>query len=67
MNRYSKRINPGLRPQIEAVKGYIRDARRPFDGEGYVFQTALRECRKEGLMILYDRKHCHYTKIERNP
>lgn len=66
MNKDAKNISSTLRPEIERVKGYIRDTRRPFDGNGYVFRTALTELRREGFYIRYDRKQCHYTKIERN-
>lgn len=63
MNRYSKRINPSFRPQIERIKGYIRAERGPFDGDGYPFKKALSELRKEGYTIKYDRINCHYIKI----
>lgn len=56
MNRDAKRIKPGYRSQVEAIKGHIRDARRPFSGIGAPFRVALRECRAEGLVIVYDRK-----------
>lgn len=55
MNRHSKRINPTFRPDIERVKGYIRDSKRGFDGDGYVSKTAIAELRKEGMTIKYDR------------
>lgn len=66
MNKDAKNIRCTVRPEIERVKGYIRDASRPFDGSGYIFRTALRELRREGMIIRYDRNLSHYTKIERN-
>jgi hypothetical protein len=63
MNSDSKNIKSSLRPEIERVKGFIRDAVRPFDGSGYVFKTALSEIRKEGTHILFVREKCHYIKI----
>lgn len=63
MNKDAKRINPSLRPQIEKVKGYIRDSLRPFDGNGYIFKTAISELKKEGLQIKYIKEKCHYIKI----
>ena len=62
MNRDAKNISSSLRPQIDHVKGYIRNATRPFDGNGYVFTTALKELRKEGLNIKRNRAMCNYTK-----
>ena len=50
MNKDSKRISTSQRPQIEKIKGYIRDSVRPFDGNGYVFKQALKELREEGLL-----------------
>lgn len=50
-----------LRPAIERVKAYIRDSKLPFDGEGYIFSIALREVRKEGYVIMRNRKQCHYV------
>jgi hypothetical protein len=60
MNKDAKNIKVSLRPEIERVKGYIRDAKRPFDGDGYVFKTALKELRKEGLNITHIKEKCHY-------
>ena len=59
-----KTISSSQRPDIERVKGFIRDACRPFDGSGYIFKTALSEIRKEGLTVLYIKEKCHYIKIE---
>ena len=48
MNRDAKKINSSSRPDIEKVKSYIRmDDGRGFDGDGYVFKTAVREMKKE--------------------
>lgn len=48
MNCHAKRINPSLRPQIEKIKGYIREnTGRGFDGDGYPFKQAVREMRVE--------------------
>ncbi|WP_282679552.1 hypothetical protein [Shewanella xiamenensis] len=62
MNRDSKRISNSSRGQIDNIKGYIRDAKRPFDGDGYPFKQALRELRKEGMLIKYIPEKCHYVK-----
>ena len=62
MNRDAKRIGArGLRPQIDIVKGYIRQAKTMFDGDGYVFTTAIQELRKEGWRITYHRRAAVYT------
>lgn len=63
MNHRAKRIKPTLRPSIENVKVLIRDAQRPFDGDGYVFMTALSEVRKEGLTVRYAREKDHYVVV----
>ncbi len=62
MNRDSKRINPSLRSRIEIVKSAIRGTNNMFDGDGYVFKTALKELKHEGLNIVYDRKAAVYYK-----
>ena len=62
MNRDAKTIKCSLRPDIEIVKGYIRDSIRPFDGSGYVFKSAIKELRDEGIKILYIKEKCHYIK-----
>ncbi len=50
-----------LRPDIERVKGFIRDAQRMFSGDNYVFKTAVRELRTEGYKITYHRRADVYT------
>ncbi len=60
MNKDSKTISNSLRPQIEKVKSYIRDAKRPFDGEGYIFKQAVKELRNEGLKIIRQKEQCNY-------
>ena len=61
MNRDAKRISNSLRPQIETIKGYIRDAVRPFDGDGYTFRQAVKELRAEGWRIERRPAMCHYV------
>jgi hypothetical protein len=63
MNRDAKTISSSCRPEIERVKSYILDAVRPFDGDGYIFRTALSELRKEGVKIAYIKNKCHYIKL----
>ena len=63
MKSDKKSIKSTLRPEIERVKGLIRDARRPFYGSGYVFKTALAEMRSTGLKIQYIPEKCHYIKL----
>ena len=63
MNKYSKRINPSYRKDIDRVKGYIATSTRAFDGDGYIFKTALAELRKEGFLIKKIRAKCHYILI----
>ena len=65
MDRNKKRIVPSSRPQIENIKCHIRNATRPFDGDGYPFKQAIAELRKEGLQIKYISDKCHYIKINR--
>ena len=62
MNRDAKRINPSLRPQIDQLKHRIRHTDNMFDGNGYAFETAIRELRKEGIPIKYDRRAAVYYK-----
>ena len=64
MNKDSKRISTSQRPQIEKIKGYIRDSVRPFDGNGYVFKQALKELREEGLNIIRQKEKCNYILIK---
>lgn len=64
MNRDAKRINPSMRPRIEIAKGHIRAAKKPFDGSGYAFRTALAELRKAGMKIKYVPEKAHYIKVE---
>lgn len=62
MYRGAKTISGSLRPQIENIKGHIRDTNRPFDGTGYPFKQALAELRAEGMVITYVKERCHYIK-----
>lgn len=41
--------------QLVALKNNMRYATRPFSGEGYLFNRALREVRAEGIDIRYHR------------
>ena len=41
--------------QRAALKNHMRYASRPFSGEGYPFNRALREVRAEGVVIRYHR------------
>ena len=69
MNRDAKCISRSLRPDIERVKSCIRDnafgRRCMFDGDGFVFKTALKEMRaellKSGIRIKYERKGAVYV------
>lgn len=63
MNRGAKRISNSLRPKIQILKGYIRESTRGFDGDGYVFKQAIRELKKEGIKIVYDKTKCLYMKV----
>lgn len=66
MPRGNKNISSNVRPEIERVKGYIRSSTRPFDGDGYIFQTAVKELRKEGYTIKRNRDKCNYQVIKKN-
>ena len=59
----SKRCS--CRGRIDTQKTIIRYATRPFDGSGYIFNSAIAELRKEGLTIVYDKKLCSYIKVEK--
>jgi hypothetical protein len=63
MNRDAKRISNSLRPLIERIKGSIRQATRPFDGDGYAFKTALKELRQEGMKFKYVAAKAHYVRV----
>lgn len=63
MQRGSKNISSSLRPNIDRIKSYIMSSERPFDGDGYVFKTALKELRKLGLNFKYVSEKCHYIKV----
>ena len=66
MNRDAKRINPNHTAAINRVKGYIRNSNgRGFYDDGYVFKTAVRQLRQEGMNIVYDRIKCSYFVITR--
>lgn len=43
MNKDAKMMIASLRPYIETVKGYICHTQNMFDGDGHVFETAVRE------------------------
>jgi hypothetical protein len=62
MNRFSKRINPLCRPEIDRLKFNIKHSTGYFDGDGYIFKTAISELRKEGFRIVYNREKCMYMK-----
>ena len=62
MKKYSS-----MRGQIDRLKYSIKHSIRPFDGDGYVFKTALAELRKEGIVIKYNRVKCHYTIVTEKP
>lgn len=52
-----------MRPQIETVKAYIKNATKPFDGDGYVFKQALKEVRELGYIVKYISEKCHYVLV----
>lgn len=52
-----------MRLQIETIKTYIKNTKKGFDGDGYVFKKALKELRTEGLKIIYSKKDFMYYKI----
>ena len=56
MKKYSS-----MRGQIDRLKYSLKHSTRAFDGDGYVFKTALAELRKEGYVVKYDRIKCHYN------
>jgi len=56
MKKYSN-----MRGQIDRLKYNLKHTTRAFDGDGYVFKTALAELRKEGYVIKYDKNKCHYN------
>lgn len=60
MYKGAKTISRSWRPKIDTLKSEIRCATNPFDSDGYVFVTALKELRKEGLKIIRDRRMCRY-------
>jgi hypothetical protein len=64
MNRFSKRINPSSRREIDIIKGNIKSSIRGFDGCGYPFRKALSEVRKEGFLVKYVKEKCHYILIK---
>ncbi len=57
-----KRINPHLTSRISIIKGYIRNSKSGFDGNGYIFKEAIRQLKKEGLEITYNKNKCAYFK-----
>jgi hypothetical protein len=63
MNRFSKRINPSFRREIDRIKSYIKSSNRPFYGDSYPFKKALSEVRKEGYLVKYVKEKCHYILI----
>lgn len=55
------RISSSLTSRVSIIKGYIRNSHgKGFDGDGYVFKEAIRQLRKEGWAIRYDRKQGLY-------
>jgi hypothetical protein len=61
MNRDAKRINPNLTADISRVENCIRNSNgRGFYGDGYVIKKAIQNLRKEGMVIIFDRKKCSY-------
>jgi hypothetical protein len=64
MNRFSKRINPSFRREIDIIKSDIKSSTTGFDGCGYPFKKALSEVRKEGYLVKYVKEKCHYILIK---
>lgn len=65
MNRDAKNISSSLRPLIEMSKGHIRTSGgRWFDADGYVGKTAIKELRKSGWSIEYNRDRGSYRITE---
>ena len=61
MNKDAKRIDSSFKAEICRIKGYILNSSgRGFDGDGYPFNQAVRQLRKRGVNIVYDRKKCSY-------
>jgi len=61
MNKDAKRIDPSHKAAISRIKGYIMDSNgRGFDGDSYPFKEAVRQLRKKGVIITYDREKCSY-------
>lgn len=64
VNRNAKSIKSNHRPEIERIKGYIRDSKsNGFDGSGYPFKKAIIELKQEGYNIKYCHTKCHYKVI----
>lgn len=56
-----KRISPHFTGKIATMKANIKNSNgKGFDGDGYVFKTAIRQLRKEGYNILRDKSVCSY-------
>ena len=64
MAKGSKTISNSLRPKIDSIKCMIRYSIRPFDGTGYIFKTAIKELRNEGLNIKHQKDKCNYILIK---
>ena len=60
MNSDIKRIDPSFRAKIDTMKNRFRFIKNPFMGDGYPFKQAIKELRKEGVKIIYDKKQCRY-------
>jgi len=60
--KYRSARNTG-RASIERIKGYIKDCKEYFDGDGYYFKKALSECRNEGINIVFDKMNLMYKKV----
>lgn len=60
MNKDAKRISNNLRTQISITKSHILHSKNYFYGAGYVFKTAIKELRDEGIKIIYNRSKDGY-------
>lgn len=60
MVRGKKTISNNMRGKIDTLKNNIRFAFNPFWGVGYVFNTALKEIKSEGVNIKFNKEKNHY-------
>lgn len=63
MKTDKKRISTNFNMQVGIIRSAILNLRgtgRGFDGDDYPFKKAVRELRKEGINIVYDRERCSY-------